>query len=40
VIERISALSHRLEAEPKSRRWLRRARSGTRKRWYEQVDET
>jgi hypothetical protein len=39
VVRRISALSQRIEAEPKSRRWRWRARTGTRRRWYEHVSE-
>jgi hypothetical protein len=39
VLERVEILSRRFDSEPKSRRWQRRARAGTRKPWYEQVSE-
>lgn len=39
VLDRIVALHGLLESCPKSRRWRLRAKLGTRKRWYEQVEE-
>jgi hypothetical protein len=39
ALQRIDALSERLEAEPKSKRWRLRARIGERKRWYQVPDE-
>lgn len=39
VTERIDALTGRIEAEPKSRRWKLRARIGERKRWFETPEE-
>jgi hypothetical protein len=36
---RIATLVGHLEAEPKSWKWRRRARTGTRKPWYEQVSD-
>ncbi|MDT7760238.1 MAG: hypothetical protein QOH27_6136, partial [Mycobacterium sp.] len=35
----IETLRAHLAAAPKSRRWKMRAKLGTRKRWYEQVEE-
>jgi hypothetical protein len=39
VRQQIETLRLHLAAAPKSRRWRMRARVGTRKRWYEQVEE-
>jgi hypothetical protein len=39
VLDKVEVLWSRIEAEPKSRRWKRRARIGDRKRWYETPDE-
>jgi hypothetical protein len=39
VAERIGALTERIEAAPKSRRWRMRAKIGERKRWYELPEE-
>jgi hypothetical protein len=39
VLARIASLWERIEREPKSRRWRRRARIGDRKRWYQVPDE-
>lgn len=37
--KRLKALTHRVEAEPKSRRWKLRDRVGDRVRWYEEPEE-
>jgi hypothetical protein len=39
VEERITALEHAIEEEPKSAKWKLRARIGPRKRWYQEVAE-
>jgi hypothetical protein len=39
VLDRLDALSARIEETPKSRRWRLRARVGERRRWYEVPDE-
>ncbi|HEX5145716.1 MAG TPA: hypothetical protein VFV85_01735 [Conexibacter sp.] len=39
VRARVTELERRIEAEPKSRRWKLRARIGTRKQWYQVVNE-
>jgi hypothetical protein len=39
VQQQVDTLRLHLAAAPKSRRWRMRARVGTRKRWYEQVEE-
>ena len=39
ITQRLTELSQRLEQEPKSGRWKRRARLGERKRWYHEPEE-
>ncbi len=39
IATRIAALQARIEAVPKSARWKLRARVGTKKRWYQEVEE-
>ena len=39
VTERVAALTERVDAAPKSRRWRMRAKIGERKRWYELPEE-
>ncbi|MBD0291159.1 MAG: hypothetical protein ICV74_07880 [Thermoleophilia bacterium] len=39
VAARIAALEARIEEEPKSGRWKLRSRIGTKKRWYQEVEE-
>jgi hypothetical protein len=39
VTERIGQILERIEAEPKSRGWKRRAKVGERKRWYDLPEE-
>jgi hypothetical protein len=39
VRERSAEITRTLEEAPKTRRWRRRARLGTRLRWYEEVEE-
>jgi hypothetical protein len=39
VVERSRTLRKAIEDEPKGRRWKMRARVGTRKQWYEDVEE-
>jgi hypothetical protein len=39
VREQVDAVLHRLESEPKSRKWRWRARIGDRKKWYRDVGE-
>jgi hypothetical protein len=39
VAERIDALEHKIEAEPKTSKWRMRARIGPRKKWYQEVAE-
>jgi hypothetical protein len=40
VVRNIRALEHRVEQQPKSRRWKLRARIGERKRWYELPEDS
>ncbi len=35
----LQGLLQRIEDAPKSKRWKRRAKVGTRKRWYQEVSE-
>lgn len=39
VVERIVGFEDAVKAEPKTRRWRLRAKIGTRKKWYQDVDE-
>jgi hypothetical protein len=39
VTGRLSALERRIEEEPKGSRWKLRARIGTKRRWYQEVEE-
>jgi len=37
AIKRIDKLLNRIEQEPKTKKWQKRAKKGTKKRWYEEV---
>lgn len=39
AIERLDTLAERIEAEPKTLAWRTRAKVGTRKRWYREVED-
>lgn len=39
LLDRLEALTARIEAEPKSRKWRARARVGERVRWYDEPEE-
>lgn len=39
VIDRVDKLLAMIEAEPKTRKWRKRAKTGTKKPWYRQVEE-
>jgi len=39
ITERIDKLVQRIESEPKSLRWKMRAKVGTRRKWYDEVEE-
>ncbi len=39
VKEKIEGLLERIEEEPKSKKWLRRAKKGTKKKWYNEVGD-
>jgi hypothetical protein len=37
AINRIDKLIERIDQEPKTKKWMKRAKTGTKKRWYEEV---
>ncbi|RLE70946.1 MAG: hypothetical protein DRJ37_05815 [Thermoprotei archaeon] len=39
TVERVDKLLEMIEAEPKSRKWCKRAKVGTKKPWYREVEE-